>query len=113
MPENDLLMDKRTPLQLREVFLREARKKLDILEALLESDTLESSREDIFMLTHGLKGYAGYVGLHRAADAAGQTCAALQRDAPGHILKTSVTGLAELLQKILEVNAHEIENGKK
>ncbi len=113
MPENDLLMDKETPLYLRDIFIEEAKKKLDKLETFLDLDTLEPSREDIFILAHGLKGYAGYVGLHRVTDEAAKTCDVLRRDEPEEILKASITSLAELLQKIVEVNAQEIKNGEK
>jgi hypothetical protein len=102
--EDRFLIPGTIPRKVKDVFLRESRKKLALLKGIIKDGAVEKKKDEIYVLCHGYKGNAGYLGLSALEAAAGETCRAIGKNVSGEELIRLVKHLEQMLIKSLEAN---------
>ncbi len=90
--------------RVRQVFLEDARIKLETLEKFLSGEENGPELEDIRKIAHNYKGNAGYLGLDTLAVVATSLDTQVKNNDPPVVIRHSVSRMVELIKKIISVN---------
>ena len=102
--ENNFKIDAAIPQQVIDVFTLESKNRLQTLDQVLEKETLEEQKREVFVIAHGYKGYAGYLGLHTLEIASRQICTAINNNVNIEGLTPLVKNMVQILKKCLQIN---------
>jgi signal transduction histidine kinase/DNA-binding response OmpR family regulator len=90
--------------RVRNVFLMDAQKKLEVLSVALESDNVEARKNQIKLIAHTYKGNAGFLGLDHLETTAETLDTAIKVDLPVPELKQLTHKLVDVLKDIIQKN---------
>jgi PAS domain S-box-containing protein len=90
--------------RVREVFLKDAQTKLEILTKALGTGNFKKSKKEIKVIAHNYRGNAGFFGLTRLENAAEQLEQALNNEEADETLTALTQNMTEILTQIIEMN---------
>jgi len=90
--------------RIRDVFIKEAKEKLRMLNEAADEDSLEQRKKEIIFISHGYKSNARLLGLLSLETAAIELNSALKKNEPGKKLIELVKKLSHTLKRIIEEN---------
>ncbi|NIM14490.1 MAG: response regulator [Candidatus Aminicenantes bacterium] len=91
--------------RLRNVFLNDARKKLEMLSRALENGNVEARKDQIKVIAHTYKGNAGFFGLRQLETTAEKLDTAIKAGLPLPELKQLTHKLSDVLKDIIQKNS--------